>query len=112
MSQMKDSYLLLRLLQANRAQLEKLLGKDWPAFLNLLESTLDSFLNGTPMRGYSKNIRDIIDWVTRDAGERAADILRDVIKSVPVKQALPPGEIEVALPDSRTVVLTVPEDIP
>ncbi|HEX2641887.1 MAG TPA: CHAT domain-containing protein [Thermoanaerobaculia bacterium] len=112
MSQMKDSYLLLRLLKANRQQLEKLLGRDWPAFLNLLESTLDSFLHGVPRSGYTRNIRDIIDWVTRDAGERAADILRDVVKSVPVTQALPPGEIEVALPDSPTVVLTVPEGIP
>ena len=112
MSQMKDSYLLLRLLQANRQQLEKLLGRDWPAFLNLLESTLDSFLNGIPMRGSSKSIREIIEWVTRDAGERAADILRDVVKSVPTKQALPPGEIKVALPDSPKIVLTVPEDIP
>jgi hypothetical protein len=112
MSQMKDSYLLLRLLKANRQQLEKLLGRDWPAFLNLLESTLDSFLHGVPRSGYTRNIRDIIDWVTQDAGERAADILRDVVKSVPVTQALPPGEIEVALPDSPTVVLTVPEGIP
>jgi hypothetical protein len=111
MSQIKDNYLLLRLLQSNRRKLEQLLGEEWPAFLKLLGSVLGSFLGSTPTGGLGETLREVIDRVTRDLTEPASDILRDVVKSVPAGKTPPKGEIQVALPDSRTVVLSVPGDI-